>query len=50
MADYESLLGSTGLGTAAELAGRFGINLREKDFWRGSLKMIEKRIERYLEL
>ena len=50
VADYESLLGSTGLGTAAKLAGRFGINLREKDFWRGSLKMIEKRIERYLEL
>jgi len=48
--DYESLLASTGEGTAADLAARFGINIRAKDFWAGSLKVIEKRIERYLAL
>jgi pepF/M3 family oligoendopeptidase len=48
VADYESLLRSTGMGTAAELAGRFGIDLRQPDFWRGSMKIIEGRLERYL--
>jgi pepF/M3 family oligoendopeptidase len=48
--DYEALLASTGEATAADLAARFGINLRQPDFWRGSLGVIEKRIERYLEL
>ena len=40
----------TGMGTAAELAGRFGIDIRTPDFWRGSLGIIEKRLERYLAL
>ncbi len=48
--DYEALLASTGEGTAADLAARFGINLRQKDFWAGSLKVIERRIQRYLEI
>ena len=50
IADYESLLRSTGIGTAAELAGRFGIDLRQPAFWRGSMKIIEARLVRYLEL
>jgi oligoendopeptidase F len=48
--DYEALLASTGEGAAADLAARFGINLRQPEFWRASLRVIEKRIERYLEL
>ncbi len=48
--DYEALLASTGEGAAADLAARFGINLRQKDFWAGSLRVIEKRIERYVAL
>jgi len=50
IADYESLLRSTGMGTASELAGRFGIDLRQPDFWRGSMKVIEGRLDRYLEI
>ncbi len=46
--DYEGLLRSTGFGTASELAGRFGMDLRRPDFWRGSIKIIESRVERYL--
>ena len=48
--DYEALLANTGEATAADLAARFGINLRQPAFWAGSLQVIEKRIERYLEL
>jgi oligoendopeptidase F len=50
VADYEALLRSTGLGTAAELAGRFGIDLHRPEFWRGSMKIIEGRLDRYLEI
>jgi len=50
VADYENLLASTGQGTAADLAARFGLNLRQPDFWRGSLKIVEKQIDRYLAL
>jgi pepF/M3 family oligoendopeptidase len=48
--EYDALLRSTGEGTAADLAARFGIDLRQRAFWEGSLKVIEKRIERYLVL
>ena len=48
--DYINLLASTGEGRAAELADRFGINIREKKFWADSLKVIEKQVERYCEL
>lgn len=47
---YKELLGSTGLGTAAELAARFDIDIRKKEFWAGSLKLIGKRIDRYEQL
>ena len=47
---YDALLGSTGEGRVAELAARFGIDIRKPDFWQGSLKVIEARIQRYLEL
>mgnify|MGYP002640041143 CR=1 FL=1 len=48
--DYINLLASTGEGRAAELADRFGINIREKKFWADSLKVIEKQVDRYCEL
>ncbi|MCJ7825972.1 MAG: M3 family oligoendopeptidase [Anaerolineales bacterium] len=48
--DYESLLRSTGMGNAAELAARFDIDLRSPAFWKGSMEVIEGRVERYLEL
>jgi oligoendopeptidase F len=47
---YDALLASTGEGRVAELAARFGIDIRKPDFWQGSLKVIEARIQRYLEL
>jgi oligoendopeptidase F len=45
--DYDDLLSSTGLGDAAKLAGRFGIELRELDFWRASLDVIRRDIQRF---
>ncbi len=48
--DYEDLLRSTGEGTAADLAARFGIDIRGRAFWEGSLSVIRERIERYLAL
>jgi len=48
--EYKSLLASTGMGTSAELAARFGIDLHSPDFWRGSLRVIGERIERYMVL
>ena len=48
--DYKNLLASTGEGTAADLAARFGIDLRKKAFWQGSLKIIEERINRYCQI
>ncbi len=46
-ADYDDLLSSTGLGDAAELARRFGIDLRQLAFWRGSLDVVRRDIERF---
>jgi pepF/M3 family oligoendopeptidase len=48
--DYMGLLASTGEHRAAELAARFGIDIREKSFWANSLALIGERIERYQEL
>ena len=39
---YDDLLSSTGLADAATLASRFGIEIRTPDFWRSSLKVVEK--------
>ena len=46
----QDLLASTGLGSAADLASRFDIDIRSIDFWEDSLEVIHQRIERYLEL
>lgn len=48
--DYISLLTSTGMEKAADLTARFGIDIRTPDFWRGSLKIIDQQINRYIAL
>jgi oligoendopeptidase F len=47
---YKQLLASTGEGTAADLAARFGIDIRKPAFWENSLNVIASRIERYKSL
>jgi oligoendopeptidase F len=44
--DYHALLASTGEATAADLPGRFGIDLRGRAFWDDSLEIIRARIDR----
>ncbi len=44
---YDDLLSSTGLADAATLGERFGIDIRTPDFWRASLRVIEKDIESF---
>jgi pepF/M3 family oligoendopeptidase len=41
---YDDLLSATGLGDAAELAARFGIDVRDEGFWNDSLDVIRGRI------
>jgi pepF/M3 family oligoendopeptidase len=48
--DYEALLASTGEGTPAQLAKRFGIDTDKPDFWQNSLKVIEQQIDEYTKL
>ena len=48
--DYKNLLAATGEASAADLAARFGINIRTRKFWEDSLAIIGKHIERYCEL
>lgn len=48
--DYKALLASTGEASAADLAARFGIDIRDKAFWQGSLDVLKPMIQRYIEL
>jgi len=48
--DYKNLLASTGEATAADLADRFGIDIRKKKFWADSIAIIAKHVDRYCEL
>lgn len=48
--DYKNLLASTGEAMAADLAARFGIDIRSEKFWQDSLAVIARRIDRYCEL
>lgn len=48
--EYKELLASTGEGTAADLAVRFGIDIRKSVFWESSLNVIGERITRYVKL
>lgn len=47
---YDELLRSTGEATAAELAARFDIDIRQPAFWKASLQLIGQRIDRYAAL
>jgi pepF/M3 family oligoendopeptidase len=44
---YDELLSMTGMGDAAELAARFGIDIRSTDFWRASLAVIRADIDKF---
>ncbi|MFH1688726.1 MAG: M3 family oligoendopeptidase [Candidatus Eisenbacteria bacterium] len=44
---YKELLRSTGEGKAADLAARFGIDIRSRDFWDASLAILSKQVDRY---
>jgi pepF/M3 family oligoendopeptidase len=48
--DYEDLLASTGEANAADLAARFGIDIRSRAFWETSLATIGQTIDRYCAL
>ncbi len=50
VADYKSLLASTGEASAADLAKRFGIDIRKRKFWEDSLAIVGKRIDRFCAL
>jgi oligoendopeptidase F len=47
---YDDLLSATGLASAADLAARFGIDVRSVDFWAESLDVIRGRIDEYVGL
>jgi oligoendopeptidase F len=44
---YKDLLRSTGEGKAADIAARYGIDIRSRAFWDASLAEIGKQIDRY---
>ncbi len=46
-AGYDDLLSSTGMSDAAELAERFGIDIRSVDFWRASFDVLRGDIDRF---
>jgi oligoendopeptidase F len=48
--DYKNLLASTGEASAADLASRFGIDIRTRKFWDDSLAIIGTRVDRFCEL
>ena len=48
--EYKDLLASTGEGSVADLASRFGIDIRRPEFWQNSLGVIGERIDRYVNL
>ncbi len=48
--DYDRLLGSTGLGKAAELCSRFGIDITKRAFWEAGLDEVRGLIGTYEEL
>ncbi len=47
---YKELLRSTGEGKAADLAARYGLDIRSRDFWAGSIKVLAAQVDRYCEL
>jgi oligoendopeptidase F len=47
---YENLLSRTGMATAWELASDFGIDIRDRAFWDGSIAVIRSDVDRYISL
>ena len=47
---YDDLLSSCGLGSARELAGRFGIDVADEGFWTASLDVVRRRIDDFCAL
>lgn len=50
VAAYDKLLSVTGKMKIADVTMEMGIDVRSIDFWRGSLKLIEKDIEKFISL
>lgn len=48
--DYVNLLASTGEAPAADLAARFGIDIRQRRFWEDSLAIIAQRLDHYTQI
>ena len=46
-AGYDDLLSTVGMADAAALAGRFGFDVRERDFWTDSLAVLARHIDDY---
>jgi len=44
---YDELLSSTGMADAATLADGFGIDIRTPGFWAGSLRQVERDVDRF---
>lgn len=44
---YRDLLRDSGRAYAAPLAARFGVDIRQADFWRASLAIVERQVARY---
>ena len=50
VASYDKLLSMTGKMNIADVTMEMGIDVRNVEFWRGSLKLIEKNIEKFINL
>lgn len=48
--EFEQLLAATGKNNLAEVAKKININLHAVDFWKNSLRLIEKDIDKFLSL
>ena len=49
-AGYDELLSMTGMGNAADLAARFGIDIRTPDFWEASLDVLRADVDKFEQL
>ena len=47
---YDDLLAATGLADAAGLAGRFGIDVADEEFWASSLAVLAARVDQFEQL
>jgi pepF/M3 family oligoendopeptidase len=47
---YQELLRSTAQDQAAPLAARFGLDITQPDFWRGSLQLVAEQVQRFEQL